>query len=102
MSSHIIFPFHRKLSNNLHSHRIQQYKEKIAEWSFGKNISSAMAHKLNKIVNERKPKDTKFYLGSRSWSAEDIAKKCARGGPPEASPGSGKLFVLDIICRNSC
>ncbi|KEY64660.1 hypothetical protein S7711_02860 [Stachybotrys chartarum IBT 7711] len=53
----------------------QMYKERFQDWGFVKKISHKVAGKLSRIADERKPKDTEFRIGPRTWTASDIKKK---------------------------
>ncbi|KAK5633984.1 hypothetical protein RRF57_009698 [Xylaria bambusicola] len=56
------------------------YKEKLGDWGFSKNISKKIAAKLCRMADERKPKDTIFYLGQKNWSVDEMKRKLERGG----------------------
>jgi len=55
------------------------YKDKFQHWGFAKKISHKVVGKLSRIIDERKPKETKFRLGPRVWTASEIKKKNDRG-----------------------
>ncbi|KAH7325775.1 Clr5 domain-containing protein [Stachybotrys elegans] len=61
---------------------IQMYKERFQDWGFVKKISHKVARKLSRIADERKPKETEFRLGRRTWTANEIKKKYSRGKEP--------------------
>lgn len=71
--------------------RTQMYKEKFAEWGLVKNLSRKVAAKLCRVADERKPKDTKFVLGPKTWSADDIRRKWDRANRDDDPPHLGKF-----------
>jgi hypothetical protein len=66
------------------------YKDKFQEWGFMKNISHRVAGKLSRIADERKPKDTEFWLGPKRWTAYEIKRKLERNGKDETQAPDGK------------
>ncbi|KAI8625309.1 hypothetical protein F5Y19DRAFT_489801 [Xylariaceae sp. FL1651] len=62
----------------------QMYKEKFGDWGFSKYISRKVAAKLCRVADDRKPKDTKFCLGQKAWSVEDMKRKVEKSNRDDA------------------
>lgn len=73
------------------------YKEKFAEWRLVKNLSRRVSGKLCRVADERKPKDTKFVLGPKTWSADEVRRKWDRANRDGDQFHLGKFTALHNV-----
>lgn len=73
------------------------YKDKFSEWGFKKNLNRKLAGKLIRVADERKPKKTEFRVGPKTWTTDEINKKCRRLNRDQIVSAHGMLLLSTSI-----